>query len=442
MELNIKVLIKSVYYSETEEFRYKLYLCPDNTENIIFRKHLALIANKFDVYMSSNYGGVETVEPELTQAFCILANRMMKDCRFTMGNERECNVDFETQRHVISKNIIGKDTNDLSYLYIKNMEEEMYSPYSKEKTKEHHLLMELHKSIDWEDKQKVFEHGRWISSADEYTRNTEQYKRYRKLNLYRYSLAIHTLVTKGQVNMNEPIPVLDLQYIVNNSIAEWGEAWKKLFWAHPATLIDKDIYPLDLAEIAGNEEMMFDLLNKGAERISIIKESCFKNAACSKLFFMFNQARNTAELSLVYDFLGRYRDEIDQETLMTVKTSLNQNSPYVTINSGDGRSVIESWYRCALRLQDTGCVEKLFTEYRTQLLYILNYISPFTGESRNAENVKKKILNRDFNEYITFEILPHIKDVQHKILSPKDYGIWGFDARTGNPIHERDLYIY
>ena len=56
--------------------------------------------------------------------------------------------------------------------------------------------------------------------------------------------------------MNEPIPVLDLQYIVNNSIAEWGEAWKKLFWAHPATLIDKDIYPLDLAEIAGNEGIL------------------------------------------------------------------------------------------------------------------------------------------------------------------------------------------
>ena len=49
-------------------------------------------------------------------------------------------------------------------------------------------------------------------------------------------------------------------------------------------------------------------------------------------------------------------------------------------------------------------------------------------------------MNIEINKYIQENIVPFIQSAQFT-HTYKDNGIWGYDALTGAPIYEKDLYV-
>ena len=80
----------------------------------------------------------------------------------------------------------------------------------------------------------------------------------------------------------------------------------------------------------------------------------------------------------------------------------------------------------------------LLNQYGKQLLGLLNIIDPYTGDYPNSSNKQDSVnMELEINKYILEHIVPQIKRNQFSCTTLHDCGIWGFDARTGQPIKER-----
>ena len=138
--------------------------------------------------------------------------------------------------------------------------------------------------------------------------------------------------------------------------------------------------------------------------------------------------------------MSNHSEQIEKETEIVAKG--NTYSSRQCINSFGGENIIRTWYKCTLRLQNIEYLELLLKKYKKQLLGLLNTINPYTGNWLSMEKDLSVIdMDLEINKYIKKNIVPFIKSHEFQHTSYKDCGIWGFDARTGRPIRESDLYV-
>lgn len=394
----IKVLIKSIV--QRENYIYGLYVSPNCAENILLSVSFGSLCKRFNLYGWNGYGP-SLPEIELTVAFCILANRDIADFSFVPGCSEECKISMNDLKRLISSELL--EGTDCKHLYIDNAES--IHP----KTKEHSLLLEFI--------------------------NAESYDRERKrqtLNFYRYSLAIHKIIEANNLHANQLVPILEYGMFVSNCTY----TKKELFWESPSDFFEKDMYPLNLAYLARNAEMIFMLLKKNGYKFSL-EPNPYSNELISLLCFCFDNASDIEELNDVTGLIERhYSDVISKEMkILTIPGDYGYSSRQML--SSDGQKLLISWYKCILRLQSIQELNSLLNQYGKQLLGLLNIIDPYTGNYPDSGNNQDSVdTELEINKYILEHIAPQIKRNNFSCRTLHDCGIWGFDARTGHPIKE------
>ena len=293
---------------------------------------------------------------------------------------------------------------DCQYLYIDNAES------THPKTKEHSLLQDFinAKGDDRQLKREI-------------------------LNFYRYSLTIHKIIEAKHLRANQLVPLLEYDMFVSS----YTYTKKELYWERPSDILKKDIYPLNLAYLARNTEMIFMLLRKNGYKFSL-DSNPYNNELISLLCFCFD---NASDIDQMNDIIGimwfHYSDIISKELkILTIIGDYGYSSRQTL--SSDGQKLLVSWYKCILRLQSIEQFNYLLNQYGKQLLGLLNIIDPYTGDYPNSSNEQDSVdMELEINKYILEHIVPQIKRNKFSCTTLHDCGIWGFDARTGKPIKER-----
>lgn len=420
----IKVLIKSIYNPYENEYSYYLFLSPTNVGNEILHLFFKKLCMQFHISVWNNYLSNCQEELELTSAFCIYANRKMDKHHFIIGNKDQCVIDYSSlKRQIVSK---MNSAGNFSMLFVTD-ESGKGLFYSYEDSTEYKLLQELKDCVAQKDNATIDRSMQW---------NFEQ--RYKFLNLHRYSLVIENMIKENTIDIDEFIPILDKHDIIDYYTAQKNN----LYWAEPQSLFEEDIYPLDLAYMARNHELMFYLIKMKASKFSKGRGVRMDGASMQSDFitFMFENAKDVSELALIMKFMSNHSEQIEKETEIVAKG--DTYSSRQCINSFGGENIIRTWYKCTLRLQNIEYLELLLKKYKKQLLGLLNTINPYTGNWLSMEKDLSVIdMDLEINKYIKKNIVPFIKSHEFQHTSYKDCGIWGFDARTGRPIRESDLYV-
>ena len=358
------------------------------------------------------------IENELTIAFCVLANRIIPDYYFVPGDFSECNKDYLSLKHQQTKKIIGDKYFHL--LFIDNLSEKSLLYNKFHLSKEIELLNQI---LTTNEKQDDY-HIQYLKSF---------------LNQYRYSLIIHEIIKDGVIDENEKLPILELQHLKISHIYKKHE----LHWIEPYALFNKDLYPLDLAFMAKNTEMLFWLIQKGVIKFTASQKSNPTIDVLKILSFLFDNAKAKEELyNIQLNFVDKFFYDIEKEIEIITETSDRGYSSRQKIKTDEGKEYIISWYRSALRLQNMEHLQTVTTLYMKQLFGILNYYNPYTATSLTQEiDIPYINMNSEINQYIKTKIEPCIKRFKFKSTSHIDMGIWGFDARTGRPIYKKNLEI-
>ena len=443
--LEIKVLIKSSYNSKNNQYSYDLFLSPHNVSYEILSLSFETLCKQF-IITGLNTGLFDNPkeELELTNAFCVYANRIFTKFHYSLGNANECTENL----HSLKRKVKSKISSCRYGIFIRDISrkrESLIPSKEVQPTREYELLMDLRNSIDWKDETLVAGCRQWQFNL-KYTFDyvfQPQFNKYLILNRYRYSLVVHSMIKSKQIELDSFVPILCKYDIVDYSIAESNDDFLKLFWAEPSSLFEKDAYPLDIALSGKNAELLFSLLKMGASKFSDkIRFATTRTSTSEMVIFMFESAQNYDEFEIILNFMHNNSNYIDNQTRIVTESSTNGYSSREKIFSKTGEDIIKSWYRCALRLQNIECLDILLDKYRRQLLGLLYKINPYTGKPLSWEKEKPTInMELEINKYVQKYVVPYIKMNQFRSVSYKDYGIWGFDAQTGRPIYESELYV-
>ena len=423
----IKVLIKSIYHPCKNEYSYNLFFSPTDVGYEILYLFFQKLCAQFYISVWNTHTFDCQEEIELTSAFCVYANRKILKKHFVIGNKEECVIDYLSLKRQITSQIsslCGLTFTGFRCLFIQDESGKELFASSKNLGIEYKLLEGLKNCINSND------------GALDYSSRWDFKQKYRLLNLYRYSLVVEKMVKENAINVDDFIPILD-----KNDLVDFYTDKKKLYWAEPQTLFEEDIYPLNLAYMAGNSELMFYLLKMGASKFSVGRGVRMDGSSMQSDFvvFMLEKAKDTSEFALIMTFINNHSEQIEKETKIVTKG--NTHSLRECINSSGGENIIRAWYKCALRLQDIKCLELLLKRYNKQILGLLNNINPYSGNFLSQEKEKPLVdMNIEINKYIQENIVPFIQSAQFT-HTYKDNGIWGYDALTGAPIYEKDLYV-
>ena len=395
----IKVLIKSI--TQSENYIYGLYVSSNCAENILLSVSFNSLCERFALTGWNGWAS-SLPENELTVAFCILANRAIPDYSFVPSNSDECTTPLGDIRRQISHKLL--EGLHCQYLYIDNAES------THPKTKEHSLLQDF-------------------INAKGYDR---QLKR-EILNFYRYSLTIHKIIEAKNLRANQLVPLLEYDMFVSS----YTYTKKELYWERPSDIFKKDIYPLNLAYLARNTEMIFMLLRKNGYKFSL-DSNPYSNELISLLCFCFDNASDIDQMNDIIGIMWFHYSDIISKELKILTTTGDYGYSSRQMLSSDGQKLLVSWYKSILRLQSIEQLNYLLNHYGKQLLGLLNIIDPYTGDYPNSSNEQDSVdMESEINKYILEHIVPQIKRNKFSCTTLHDCGIWGFDARTGKPIKER-----
>lgn len=405
----IKILIKSFQYKDNK-WDYLLFLNSDEIQwdlytfafkNIYYK---ALKKNTLYSFNEEHYN----VDIEMSTCFCLLMNRALHKCKFEVGTPDECLYQYKGFKY-----------------YYKDFVP-LVSPKAWNSSNSKECIEMMKKLEGCVDEYKL---ENWEILSRDYD-SEDLFNVSLMFNRFRYSIFIEHLIDKHGLDIDSYVPMINGSYhiygVFDSGAYKYPDSLEVLY--------DSDLYPLDIAYLSRNDSLLKKLIQKKAKSHATAVDDVLINGKSTNLISHMLDIANSKEdiefaISLFFDNVINYNPF----------HMVNDN--YCSIND-TSRKVLESWYASVVRLGDIEQLNSLISQYPEQIFKMLKYVNPYTAKY-NDNNIQEEIsrISQFMIDYINEKVIPYINQYNLKQTNYKEDGIWGYDACTGKPIRENDLYI-
>lgn len=408
----IKILIKSEYINgffnyylmlEKKQIIWELYHYKIHD---IYKRIIGCSMDSRRYYNDIDEDFELTTEYELSGSFCILANRAYNYQLFEIGNSDECIYPFENSLDLFSESKIP-----------------MFYPsqYFKSNSVEEQYICDL-KSMCTQ-----FNIREWCNVKDTkmLSANNAAYNLYAKLNLYRYSKFIEYLIEKNTIELDSYIPIVNGYEIFK--LNKFFNADDIYFCSNTISFFSCDIYPLDLAVQSCNYSLLKSLLLKGAT-----KYIANRNVEIDFISLILNSAKSNDDIELAESFI--LNSKFITPLFDIKKQDYGDGYSWREYLDSDGEKILLLLYSSFIRIGDIEHLKILIEKYPKQIFCCLKNKNLYNAKVIGYGSEKEIEVLPEMANFIETIVAPQIDNYEFASQSYKDYGIWGFDARTGRPI--------
>lgn len=362
---------------------------------------------KFNLIDEPNYAGNVKLdeEKELTTLFCDMLNAEIEEKYFTIGSADECVYSYVQAQY--------NTRNRIEELLKKEVSQSDETSTRLEKE-----INELKSSLDYPISD-IFDH-----KSNGYKAIEEIKKIERKHRLYIYSKYVDYLLENKMIECNHPLPL-----IFNSTIETIGINYS--YYGNNFV----DLYPINLAIESENLMLLKKIINYGGYKFSY-NDHCSVNRITTIILFILKYSKTEEDISYIYKFFDLYPK--DYEWIFKTNVSQSLYGPNAEYISGDGNSILIEAYKAALRINSISALRTLLSKQRHWLMKRLLQCADICNP-KTYVNEEDFVLNEEMMSFIKEHIGRHLH--RYRDYDPHEHGIWGYDARTGRPIKESDLYV-
>lgn len=342
-----------------------------------FNNYIRLFHLNVDPNYSTNC--ILTPEVEMAKVFCDVVNYEFGRDFLSVGNRNECYCSFNQAIYTLRKQLEDLVMREIpSISSILSDEKILFSIISKGS--------EILNPLDEIDRKK--------------SKEIEEKIRSRKQEIYAQIIKI--LLKEDIIDPNQPIPLL-----FNTKIEDMG-----IYYSYYGDNY-VDAFPLNLAYNIRDVEYIQFIVDQGAYKF-VGHPSCTRNKLTDVFVFILKNSRTDKHISLIYDLFER-----DKE----VSTDLSM---------AGGREVLLEAYKACLRINSIESIKRLLSFQRYNLMKCLQGRDVFSPQTTHIP--EQFNLSPEVHKFIELNIASDLRN--YRDYDPKEHGIWGYNAVTGDPIYE------